>query len=140
MVKKQYWGLKMINKSKEYSIEVIPENKIIEVKFASAISFDKLEEAINQLRNYIAENYCIKLIGYINKEFNYLKAFMLALSLFGNENRIIFENKAKFRRAERKIKRKQMQELKSKGYNAKQISKELNVPLKTIYRWFKEET
>lgn len=130
----------MINKSKEYSIEVIPENKIIEVKFASAISFDKLEEAINQLRNYIAENYCIKLIGYINKEFNYLKAFMLALSLFGNENRIIFENKAKFRRAERKIKRKQMQELKSKGYNAKQISKELNVPLKTIYRWFKEET
>jgi hypothetical protein len=130
----------MINKSKEYSIEVIPENKIIEVKFASAISFDKLEEAINQLRSYIAENYCIKLIGYINKEFNYLKAFMLALSLFGNENRIIFENKAKFRRAERKIKRRQMQELKSKGYNAKQISEELDVPLKTIYRWFKEET
>jgi|YelNatPaOPRAMG01_1025707.scaffolds.fasta_scaffold39712_2 hypothetical protein len=130
----------MINKSKEYSIEVIPENKIIEVKFTSAISFDKLEEAINQLRSYIAENYCIKLIGYINKEFNYLKAFMLALSLFGNENRIIFENKAKFRRAERKIKRRQMQELKSKGYNAKQISEELDVPLKTIYRWFKEET
>jgi transposase len=65
---------------------------------------------------------------------------MLALSLFGNENRIIFENKAKFRRAERKIKRRQMQELKSKGYNAKQISEELDVPLKTIYRWFKEET
>jgi hypothetical protein len=32
-----------------------------------------------------------------------------------------------------------MQELRSKGYNAKQMSEELGVPLKTIYRWLKEE-
>ncbi|MEM3553241.1 MAG: hypothetical protein QXE15_06405, partial [Candidatus Bathyarchaeia archaeon] len=77
---------------KKYSIEVNSEAKIIEVKFASAINFDMVEETLNQLKNYIAENYSIKLIGYINKDYNYIKAFMLALSLFGNEKRIIFEN------------------------------------------------
>ncbi|MEM1588297.1 MAG: helix-turn-helix domain-containing protein [Candidatus Bathyarchaeia archaeon] len=125
---------------KKYSIEVNSEAKIIEVKFASSINFDMVEETLNQLKNYIAENYSIKLIGYINKDYNYIKAFMLALSLFGNEKRIIFENKAKFRKAERKLLKKQMQELRREGYKAKQISEKLGVPLKTIYRWFNEET
>jgi hypothetical protein len=121
----------------EYSIEVKSESRMVEVKFASAVSFYMIEEVLNQLREYIAENYRIKLVGYINRESNYLRAFMLALSLFGNENRIIFENKARFRRAERKLRRRQMLELKSKGYTAKQISEELNIPLKTVYRWLK---
>ncbi|MEM3672879.1 MAG: helix-turn-helix domain-containing protein [Candidatus Bathyarchaeia archaeon] len=126
----------MINKG--YSIEIKSESKTVEVNFTSAISFDMVEEALNQLRKYIAEDYRIKLIGYINREYNYLRAFMLALSLFGNESRVIFVNKARFNRAERRLKKRQMQELRSKGYNVKQISEELGVPLKTIYRWLME--
>jgi len=124
---------------KKYLIDVNAENKIVEVKFTSAISFDMIEETLNQLKGYIAENYRVKLIGYINMDCNYLKAFTLALSLFGNEDRIIFENKAKFRRAERRMMRKRMRELKNKGYNVRQISEELGIPIKTVYRWFKEE-
>ncbi|MGC8998438.1 MAG: helix-turn-helix domain-containing protein [Candidatus Bathyarchaeia archaeon] len=124
--------------SRRYSIEVKSESKMVEVEFGPSISFDMVEEALNQLRKYVAEDYRIKLIGYINREYNYLKAFMLALSLFGKEDRVIFENKARFNKAERRLKKRQMQELKSKGYSAKQISENLGVPLKTIYRWLKE--
>ncbi|MEM3507382.1 MAG: helix-turn-helix domain-containing protein [Candidatus Bathyarchaeia archaeon] len=122
----------------KYSIEVNTENKIVEVKFVSAISFDIVEDVLNQLRDYVVKNYQIKIMGYISRDYNYIRAFKLALSLFGNQDRIIFENKAKFSKAERKLRKKQMQELRNKGYNAKQISKELNVPLKTIYRWLNE--
>ncbi|MCL7393147.1 MAG: hypothetical protein LZ170_06110 [Thaumarchaeota archaeon] len=122
-----------------YSIEVKSESKTVEVEFGPSISFDMVEEVLNQLRGYIAEDYRIKLIGYINREYNYIKAFTLALSLFGKEDRVIFENKAKFNKAERRLKKRQIQELRSMGYNAKQMSEELGVPLKTIYRWLKEE-
>jgi len=121
-----------------YTIEVKSENRTVEVTFASAITLDMLEEALSQLKTFITENYQVKIIGYINREYNYLRAFMLALSLFGNEKRVIFENKAKFRRVERKLMKKQTQELRNKGYTAKQISEKLNIPLKTIYRWLKE--
>jgi hypothetical protein len=93
---------------------------------------------LNRLRKYIAEDYRLKSIGYIGREYNYLKAFALALSLFGKEDSVIFENKARFDKAERRLKKKQMQELKSKGYNAKEVLEVLSVPLKTIYRWLKE--
>jgi hypothetical protein len=122
-----------------YSIEVKSESKTVEVEFGPSISFDMVEEVLNQLRGYIAEDYRIKLIGYINREYNYIKAFTLALSLFGKEDRVIFENKAKFNKAERRLKKRQIQKLRSMGYNAKQMSEELGVPLKTIYRWLKEE-
>jgi len=122
-----------------YSIEVKSESKTVEVEFGPSISFDMVEEVLNQLRGYIAEDYRIKLIGYINREYNYIKAFTLALSLFGKEDRVIFENKAKFNKAERRLKKRQIQELRSMGYNAKQMSEELGVPLKTIYRWLKED-
>ncbi|MGB9960467.1 MAG: helix-turn-helix domain-containing protein [Candidatus Bathyarchaeales archaeon] len=123
----------------EYSIEVNSENKIVEVTFASAITLDMVEDTLKQLKKYVTENYQIKMVGYINREYNYLRAFTLALSLFGHENCVIFENKAKIKRAERRLIRKQIQELKDKGYSAKQMSEKLNVPLKTIYRWLKEQ-
>lgn len=121
-----------------YSVEVKSQSKMVEVKFASSITLDMLEDALNQLHKYVAENYRIKVVGYINRKYNYLRAFMLALSLFGNEDRIIFENKAKIRRAERRLMREQTLELRNKGYKAKQISEVLNIPLKTVYRWLKE--
>jgi hypothetical protein len=124
--------------NRSYSVEVKPESKMVEVNLRAPISLDIVEEVLNQLRKYIAEDYHIKIIGYITREYNYLKAFTLALSLFGKEDRVIFENRARFNRAERRLKKKQMQELRSKGYNAKQMSEALGVPLKTIYRWLKE--
>jgi hypothetical protein len=125
--------------NRSYSIEVKSESKMVKVEFGPSISFDMVEEVLNQLRKYIAEDYRVKLIGYISREHNYLKAFTLALSLFGKEDRVIFENKAKFNKAERRLKKRQMQELRIKGYKAKQMSEALGVPLKTIYRWLKEE-
>ena len=125
--------------NRSYSVEVDSESKVVEVELRTPISLDIVEEVLNQLRKYIAEDYRIKVIGYITREYNYLKAFTLALSLFGKEDRVVFENKARFNRAERRLKKKQMQELRSKGYSAKQISEALGVPLKTIYRWLKEE-
>ena len=65
---------------------------------------------------------------------------MLALSLFGNENRVIFENKARYSKAERRKSRVMMRKLRKRGYSAKQISEELGIPLKTIYRWLKSES
>lgn len=63
---------------------------------------------------------------------------MLVLSLFGNENRIILENKARYSRAERKKSKALVKELRSRGCSVKQIAEILNIPLKTIYRWLAE--
>lgn len=122
----------------KYSIEVKPQSKVVEIRFASTITLDIIEDVLNRLKGYVAENYQIKMIGYINEQSNYLRAFMLALSLFGNEDRVIFENKARFKRAERRLMRGRVRELRDEGYNVKQISERLNIPLKTIYRWLKD--
>ncbi len=122
-----------------YEIEVKPESALVEVRFASSPSFSLIEQVLGQLKNYISDGYQVKLFGYINRECNYLRAFMLALSLFGKEDRISFINKAKFSKAERKRSKILMQELRRKGYSAKQISKELGIPLKTTYRWLSKE-
>lgn len=122
-----------------YEIEVKPESTLVEVRFASSPSFSLIEKVLVQLRDYIAEGYQVKLFGYINKECNYLRAFMLALSLFGNEGKISFINKSRFSKAERRKSRILMQDLRRRGYSAKQISEELGIPLKTTYRWLSKE-
>jgi hypothetical protein len=123
---------------KGYSIEVKSQTKVVKVTFTSVITLDMVEDVLNQLREYVAENYQIKMLGYVNTETNYLRAFTLALSLFGKEDRVVFEDKAKFRRAQRRLMREKIQELKDKGYSVKQMAEESNIPLKTIYRWLRE--
>ncbi|MEM1581949.1 MAG: helix-turn-helix domain-containing protein [Candidatus Bathyarchaeia archaeon] len=123
----------------KYSIMVMPEVKLVEVRFTSSVNFSLMENVMSQLRDYIAENYRIKLVGYINKECNYIRAFMLALSLFGDKNRVILENRARYNKSERRKRRMQVRELRDRGYSVKQISEELNVPLKTVYRWLRRE-
>ncbi|MEM2027484.1 MAG: HAD family hydrolase [Candidatus Bathyarchaeia archaeon] len=123
----------------KYSVIVKPEDKLVEVRFSSPINFDLMEETLSQLKDYIAKNYRVKIISYVNRSCNYVRAFMLALSLFGNEDRIIFENKARYSKVERKKSKMLVKELKSRGYSAKEISESLNIPLKTIYRWMAEE-
>lgn len=126
--------------SERYSIAVKPDSRLVEIRFSSPMNFDLMEEALSQIKSYIAEDYQIKVISYINRDrdYNYIRAFMLALSLFGNEKRIVFENKARYSKADRRRSRAIVKELKSKGYSAKQIAESLNIPLKTIYRWLAE--
>ena len=124
---------------RRYVVEVKPEERLVEVRFTSSMNFNLVEHALNQMRAYIAKDFQIKLIGYMNRECNYLRAFTLALSLFGNEGRVIFENKSRYSKAERRKSRILMRKLREKGYSAKQISEELGIPLKTIYRWIKSE-
>lgn len=123
----------------KYSVVIKPEVKLVEVSFSSPINFDLMEETLSQLKRYIAENYRVKIIGYMSKSCHYIRAFMLALSLFGNEGRVIFENKARYSKAERRKSKALVKELKSKGYSTRKISEDLNIPLKTIYRWLAEE-
>lgn len=122
----------------KYSVSVDSSRKVVEVRFASTANFDLVEEILKGLKQYIAEDYQIKFIGYINRECHYLRAFMLALSLFGHENRIVFENKARYSKSDRRKCKVLVKELRMKGYSAKQISENLNIPLKTIYRWLSE--
>ncbi len=124
---------------RRYVVEVKPEERLVEVRFTSSMNFNLVEHVLNQMRAYIAKDFQIKLIGYMNRECNYLRAFTLALSLFGNEGRVIFENKSRYSKAERRKSRILMRKLREKGYSAKQISEELGIPLKTIYRWIKSE-
>lgn len=124
---------------RRYVVEVKPEERLVEVRFTSSMNFNLVEHVLNQMRAYIAKDFQIRLIGYMNRECNYLRAFTLALSLFGNEGRVIFENKSRYSKAERRKSRILMRKLREKGYSAKQISEELGIPLKTIYRWIKSE-
>ncbi len=126
-------------RERQYTVEVKPEIKVVEVNFISSVNFSLIEDALNSLRNYIAEDYKIKLIGYINKESNYLRAFMLALSLFDKQDRIIIKNKARFSRSDRRKRMRKARELRKKGYSVKQIANDLDVPLKTVYRWLSKQ-
>ncbi|MEM1601911.1 MAG: helix-turn-helix domain-containing protein [Candidatus Bathyarchaeia archaeon] len=122
----------------KYSIIVRPECRLVEIRFSSPLNLDLMEEALGQLRGYLAEEYRIKIISYVDRSRNYIRAFMLALSLFGYEDRVIFENKARYSKAERRRRKEIVRELKNKGYSAKRIAEHLNIPLKTIYRWLTE--
>ena len=126
-------------RERQYTVEVKPEIKVVEVNFISSVNFSLIEDALNNLRNYIAEDYKIKLIGYINKESNYLRAFMLALSLFDKQDRIIIKNKARFSRSDRRKRMRKARELRKKGYSVKQIANDLDIPLKTVYRWLNKQ-
>ncbi|MCS7385990.1 MAG: helix-turn-helix domain-containing protein [archaeon GB-1867-005] len=122
-----------------YTVDVKPESKVVIVTFSgSSMNFKTIQSALIQLKSYIIEGYQIKLRGYMTRKSSSLKAFMFALSLVGQENRIIFENKARYSKAERRRKRVKARELRRKGFTAKQISRELKIPLKTVYRWLKE--
>lgn len=127
-------------KGKAYSIEVKEEAKLVEVTFASNLNYTLMEEALSELREFVKHGYRIKLISYLDRESNYIRAFKLALSLLGKEDIVVLENKARFSRADRRKSRSIMRELRRQGQSAREISRQLNVPLKTIYRWLSQES
>jgi len=131
----------MLANQKKYSIDIKHEAKTVEITFeGSSVKFNQVAHALNQLKEYIENDYCIKLRGYWSRKCNSLKAFMFALNLFGHDDQIILENKSRYSKAERRKKRRLAGKLRRKGYTVKQISNELKVPLKTVYRWLKAES
>ncbi|MEM2464514.1 MAG: helix-turn-helix domain-containing protein [Candidatus Bathyarchaeia archaeon] len=123
----------------KYSLSINSAKRIVEVRLTSTVNLNLIEEILKELKQYIAEDYQIRLVGYIRK-CNYLRAFTLALSLFGHDDRIVFENKARYSKAERKEYRKVVMDLRRRGYSVKEISECLSIPLKTIYRWLASQT
>jgi len=119
-----------------YDVEINEKDKVVTVTFHNSnMTFKVIKSALIQLKSYIERNYQIKIIGYISKESSNLTAFKFALSLFGHENRIIIENKSKYHKFERRKLMERARELRDKGLTVKEISNELKVPIKTVYRW-----
>lgn len=124
--------------SKRYSINILNESKLVEIDFlGTSVPFDSLQEALTEVRDYISKGYRIKIKGYFIHESKTLKAFLFALSLVGYEKIIVFENKSRYSKSVRRELRRRAIELKKMGWTPKQISEELNIPVKTVYRWLK---
>ncbi|MCS7368128.1 MAG: helix-turn-helix domain-containing protein [archaeon GBS-70-058] len=119
-----------------YDVEINEKDKVVTVTFHNSnMTFKVIKSALIQLKSYIERDYQIKIIGYISKESSNLTAFKFALSLFGHENRIIIENKSRYHKFERRKLMERARELRDKGLTVKEISNELKVPIKTVYRW-----
>jgi hypothetical protein len=120
----------------DYDVRIDEEDKVVTVIFHNPnMTFKLIKSALMQLKSYIESDYQIKIIGYISRESSNLAAFKFALSLFGHENRIIIENKSRYHKFERRKLMEKARELRDKGLTVKQISNELNIPIKTVYRW-----
>ncbi len=118
-------------------INIIEKERLIEVDVNGSISFKKIKPILCDLKHYVDRGYRIKIRGYIVRNTVALDAFKYALYLVGCSDIITFENKSKYNKAFRRKARLKAIELKKKGYSIKEISKELNIPMKTVYRWLK---
>ncbi len=124
---------------KNYSIDVKHGDKLVEILFTStSVPFSSVKEALLEVKEYIAMGYRVKVKGYLYRESRALQAFTFALSLVGMEDVIVFENRARYSKAERRALRERARDMRRRGVSVKRISEELGVPLKTVYRWVKE--
>jgi len=124
--------------ARNYEVKVKEEKKVIEITVISTNpSFRHIRDALTEVKPYISKGFRVVVRGYFNKRNRVLEAFLFALSLVGKGEVIVFKNKARYARKERKELRNKARELRTKGYTIKQISRELKIPLKTIYRWVK---
>jgi len=127
-----------ISTKKNYTVKIRNDLKVVDVIFNSTtMNFNIIKPALKELKEFIVKGYKIKLRGYINKKSRSLEAFQFALSLLNKEDCIVFINRSKYSKAERRKMKVKALNLKMKGFSVKQISKELNIPLKTVYRWVK---
>ena len=123
---------------KGYSIDVKHSEKLVEILFTTtSVPFSSVREALLEVKEYIAKGYRVRVRGYLYRESRMLQAFTFALSLVGMEDIIIFENKSRYSKAERRVLREKARSMRRRGMSVKQISEELRVPLKTVYRWVK---
>lgn len=124
---------------RKYRVSVNAKEGVVEVLFEGAtVSFEQVKAALTEVRGHFAKGYKIKMKGYLAKKSEALKAFMFAIDLLGQSERIVFEEKARYSKAERRARRKRAVELRSRGLSVKEISAEVGVPIKTVYRWLSE--
>lgn len=122
-----------------YSIDVRHSGRLVEILFTTtSVPFSSVKEALLEVREYIAKGYRVRVKGYLYRESKALQAFTFALSLVGMEHVIVFENKSRYSKAERRVLREKARRMRRRGMSVKQISKELGVPLKTVYRWVRD--
>jgi len=123
-----------------YNINIRHEDKTVEILFTgTSTPFSSVKKALLEVREYIKTGYKVKVKGYMYKESKVLQAFIFALDLVGMEDVIVFENKSRYSKSQRKLLKRKAIDLMRSGMTVKEISRELHVPLKTVYRWVKEE-
>lgn len=127
-----------LSSRRRYTVKIRDDVKVVDIVFNSTVmNFNVIKPALKELKQFIAKGYKIKLKGYMGKRSRSIEAFQFALSLLGKDDCIVFINKSRYSKAERRKMKIRALELRMKGFSAKQISKELNIPLKTVYRWIK---
>ncbi len=123
-----------------YNISVKHGDKTVEILFTgTSTPFSSIKKALLEVREYIKTGYKVRVRGYMYKESKVLQAFIFALDLVGMEDVIVFENKSRYSKSQRKLLKRKAISLRRSGMTVKEISRELHVPLKTVYRWVKEE-
>ncbi|MCS7373651.1 MAG: helix-turn-helix domain-containing protein [archaeon GB-1845-036] len=126
----------MAEKRREYVIKLVPEERRVDVIFTgSYMNFRNVKLALLEIKEYIGKGYRVKLKGYSHRHSSDLDAFFFALKIVGYEDKIVFEEKARYSRSKRKAMMNRAIDLWERGIPVKRISEELNIPLKTVYRW-----
>ena len=123
-----------------YKIDRREEDKVVEISLrGSSLTFEQVRGALLEVKELFDKGYKVKIKGYLSRKSEAIEAFMFAVNFLGYNERVVFEEKAKYRKKDRKVLRKKAVELSKKGLSVKDIIAEINVPMKTVYRWLKEE-
>ncbi|RLF16241.1 MAG: hypothetical protein DRJ97_01410 [Thermoprotei archaeon] len=123
-----------------YRVNRRDEEKEVELYFEGAtVTFEQVKEALSEVKEFFDEGYRVRIKGYLSRRSEALEAFMFAVEFLGFKERLMFEERARYHKAERRTLKGRVVELSRRGLTVKEIASEVKVPLKTIYRWLKEE-
>jgi hypothetical protein len=116
------------------------KNKRVKVSLGKEVlTFPMVKKALIQVKKYLGKNYQVVVEGYFaGREYSReVKAFLFALEVLGQKNRVILIDKAGYRKAERRKLREKVEKLYVKGKRVKELAKQFKIPEKTVYRWVK---
>lgn len=122
-----------------YKVNRLDERREVEVLFeGSTVTFKQVKEALMEVKPLFDEGYKVRIRGYLSRRSEALEALMFAIDFLGFSGRVVFEERARYHKAERRALRERVVELSRRGVSVREIASEVNVPLKTVYRWLKE--
>jgi len=116
------------------------KNKRVKVSLGKEVlTFPMVKKALIQVKKYLGKNYQVVVEGYFaGREYSReVKAFLFALEVLGQKNRVVLIDKAGYRKAERRKLREKVEKLYVKGKRVKELAKQFRIPEKTVYRWVK---
>ncbi len=122
-------------------VKVDDRGKEVKISLTRGVlTFPMVKRALTSVKGYLDRGYHVTISGYsANKELSReIKAFMFALEILGQKEKIVFVEKARFRRAERRKLKADVKALYSQGRKVKELAQQFKIPEKTIYRWIKE--